>query len=105
MPHATDPALPLERPLAESLTIYGKRLAILLAVALANAVLLVILWLNARSSIFSGGFTLIVVSLIEIWTILSRRAHRKLSESSYAVSSMVMKIALFFRGHKSWRDL
>ena len=54
MPRAFDPALPLERPLADSLTIYGKRLAILLGVALANAALLAVLWLNARSPIFSA---------------------------------------------------
>jgi len=65
MVSAFDPALPLERPLVESLTIYGKRLAILLAVVLVNVVLLAILWLNAVSPLFSAiAVTILVVAVV-----------------------------------------
>ena len=62
MVRAFDPALPLVRPFADSLRIYGKRLAILLGVALGNGVLLAILWLNAVSPLFSA----IAVSVLVI---------------------------------------
>ena len=78
MPRAYDPALPLERPLADSLTIYGKRLAILLGVALANAALLAILWLNARSPVFSA-LAISVLLVVVVSALFLRIAERRRS--------------------------
>jgi hypothetical protein len=53
--HAFDPALPIERPIADTLAIYARRLGLLLAIAFGNAVLLVVLWLTAKYPVFSAA--------------------------------------------------
>ena len=55
MARVFDPALPIERPLADSLVIYAKRFGLLLAVAMGNAMLLLILCLNAKYPVFSAA--------------------------------------------------
>src|SRR5712691_2711000 len=55
-----DARLPTEEPLRRSLAIYGRRLGIVLAVALANGLVLVLLWLGVTHP-FPGGLLLGVV--------------------------------------------
>jgi hypothetical protein len=64
--HAFDPALPIERPLSESLAIYAKRIGILLVITAANGMGLTILWLIARHPIFSvvSIFCLVATAVI-----------------------------------------
>ena len=60
MPDALGARLPTEEPLGRSLSIYAKRLAIVLAVALANGVLLLMMWLGVTHP-FPGGLLLGIV--------------------------------------------
>ena len=99
MAHAFDPALPFERPLKESLAIYAKRLAILLAVALANAVLLAILWLNTRSPVFSAlAVSIFVIAVVSAF--FFRTSERRLLSVYLVVSFEYLQILMRYGREK-----
>jgi hypothetical protein len=80
MLRAFDPALPLERPLSESLTIYRKRLAILTGVVLTNAVLLAFLYLGEWGLVFIL-FPVLAMSWVLVVTLMLKIRDRHSREN------------------------